>query len=87
MSLLHFLFVIAVGFLSFSIYEFYRRLNLRNANTESKTRSTPTVIITFSALLGVFLLLASIPGAFFGQPYWFTNKLYWVVEKVIEVFT
>lgn len=86
MNIFHLLFVIAVGFLSLAIYEVYKRFHLQNEKSDAKNRGTLTVII-FSVSIGTFLLFASIPGAFLKQPHWFTEKLYWVVEKVVDVFT
>ena len=82
----HLLFVIAVGFLSLPLYEVYKRHSARNAKPDAKNRDTLTVVI-FSVTVGTFLLFTSIPGAFLDQPHWFTNNLYWVVEKVFDVFT
>ena len=82
----HLLFLIAVGFLSVPIYEVYKRHRDRKARSDANNPDTLTVII-FSVSVGTFLLFASIPGAFLEQPNWFTDNLYWVLEKVVDVFT
>lgn len=81
------MFLIAVGFLALSIYLIYKRLRTRKGIYETQIQSSPIGVIVFLLLLGMFLFITSIPGAFFEQPYWFTNKLYSLVEKVIEFFT
>lgn len=87
MNLFHLLFAIAVGFLASAAYDSYRRVKPSTADSETKPQSNPPVVIGFSAVLGLFLLLASVPGAFFAQPHWLTDKLYWVVERIIGLFT
>ena len=71
-------------FLVLASYKTYQRVVVRKAHTDTEMQPA---VIAFVALFGVFLLFASVPGAFLEQPHRSTNKLYWVVEKAIEAFT
>ena len=82
----HLLFAIAVVFLTLPPYEVYKRYRVRNEKFGADNRNALMVVIS-SVSFGIFLLFASIPGAFFEQPHWFVDKLYWVVERVVDVFT
>ena len=86
MNIFHLLLLIATGFLLVALFEINKLFRLRIKKSEANNRGSLTVII-FSIFIGTFLLLSSIPGAFLEQPYWFTEKLYWVVQKVVDVFT
>ena len=86
MNIFHLLILIAAGFLLVALFEINKLFRLRSGKSESNNRGRLTVII-FSILIGTFLLFSLIPGAFFEQPYWFTEKLFWVVEKVVDVCT
>ena len=87
MNLFHILFTIALGFIASSIYEIYRRVKVHSEKIKSDSQVASAFVIAFSALIGVFLLFAAIPGAFLNQPHWFVDKLFRVVEVIIEVFT
>lgn len=81
MDAFHVFFAIAVGFVGTGLYEGYRRAK------SGTVKSNSPIVIAFSIFLGIFLLFASVPGAFFGQPYWLADKLYWLVEKTLGLFT
>jgi hypothetical protein len=87
LNFFHVLVAIALGFLGSAAYATYRRAKPRKSDTEIKKQNFRLVVIVPFGLLGVFLLFASVPGAFFEQPYWLTDKLHWVVAKLIGVFT
>jgi hypothetical protein len=86
-NLFHILFAVAVGFLGSVVYATYRRTRPRESGAKIEKHNFRLVVIIPFGLLGIFLLFASVPGAFFGQPHWLTDKLYWIVERVIGAFT
>ena len=87
MNSFHLLFAVALGFMGSAVYETCRRVRLRSGDSDTRQQINPPLVIIFSAVLGVLLLFASVPGAFFEQPHWLADKLYWVVERVIGLFT
>ncbi len=47
---------------------------------------TPTYFLVYMLGLGVFGMLASAPSIFSDNPHWFSDKIFFVVSKVIGLF-
>lgn len=83
MTLFHFFAVLGLCLLLVSLHGASRRISSGSSSGSLQEARYPTPVLFTLGGVGVLLLLASVPGAFFQQPHWLTNKIYWLVEKVI----
>ena len=86
MILVHFFFLLSLAVIAYGVYYWVRLLRGRPqlaGNGEPLPWWAWATIVSFGSL-GV---AASAPGLFFDQPHWFDDKIFWVVERLLGLFT
>jgi uncharacterized membrane protein len=71
---------LGLGLILVSLYGVSRRLG---SSGSVQAARYPVLVLVTVGCVGLLLMLASVPGAFFQQPHWLTDKVYWLVERLI----
>jgi len=79
-NVFHAVVVVAIGMLGVAIRGIYQRLSATVPNSDGYPIP---VIVTFIGV-GILLLFTSVPGAFFGQPYWLADRIFLIVSVVTK---
>jgi hypothetical protein len=86
MLLVHIFFWVCLLLVGMSVY-YWVRLVRGRPELDPKGNPLPWWVWATFIGFGVLGMVASAPGLFFEQPYWLTDKIYWVVEKFVGLFT
>ena len=84
MVLVHIFFWVCLAVVGMSAY-YWARLIRGRPELDPHGKPLPWWTWATFAGVGILGLASAAPGLFFEQPYWLTDKIYWVVEALIGV--
>jgi len=86
MVLVHVFFWVCILLTATAAY-YWVRLLRGSPKLDPKGKPLPWWVWAIFAGVGVLGVIASAPGLFFNQPHLLTDKIYWIVEKFVGLFT